>query len=125
MPVSSRTPESLPSHCPLCGAETNLEFSEPAGDASCPNCSCLLWKSRQVLEWIQDYLADTQAIPQDKIVPNAHFFEDIDESLELVELLMQIEDEFEIVIPDEDYEQIRTVSDLVRYIINQQLADSR
>lgn len=121
MNVSSRTPEDLPSQCPLCGEKTNLEYAEPAGDAPCPSCGCMLWKAEHVLEWIQNYLADSQAIPQEKIVPNAVFFKDIDESLELVELLMQVEDEFDLVIPDKDYEKIRTVGDLVRYILNQQM----
>jgi len=29
MPVSSRTPEGFPSRCPLCGAQTKMEFSDP------------------------------------------------------------------------------------------------
>ncbi|MCH5374763.1 MAG: hypothetical protein JJ992_12375, partial [Planctomycetes bacterium] len=63
MTVSSRTPEGLPSHCPLCGAETNLEFSDPAGDAPCPSCGHLLWKSGQVLEMVRHSIAKSQSIP--------------------------------------------------------------
>ena len=33
MTVSSRTPEGLPSECPLCNAKTNVNFSDPADDA--------------------------------------------------------------------------------------------
>ncbi len=36
MTISSRTPEGLPSHCLLCGADVALEYSVPAGDACCP-----------------------------------------------------------------------------------------
>lgn len=43
MTISSRTPEGIPSHCPICGSELKLEFSDPAGDATCPKCGCLVW----------------------------------------------------------------------------------
>jgi hypothetical protein len=40
---SSRTPEGSPVHCPLCGAESRIEISNPPGDAVCPSCGCHLW----------------------------------------------------------------------------------
>jgi anti-sigma B factor antagonist len=49
MSISSRTPEGLPSRCPICGAVPNLELSEPAGDAPCPNCGCLVWHDGEVV----------------------------------------------------------------------------
>ena len=42
------------------------------------------------------------------------------DSLDIVDLLMSIEDEFDITIPDEEITEMKTVSDLVRYIDNNQ-----
>ncbi len=42
------------------------------------------------------------------------------DSLDIVDLLMTIEDEFDITIPDEDVTEMKTVSDLVKYIENNQ-----
>lgn len=49
MSISSRTPEGLPSRCPICGATPNLEYSDPASDAPCPNCGCLVWNDGEVV----------------------------------------------------------------------------
>ncbi len=43
MTISSRTPEGLPNQCPVCGKSVNITPSDPAGDATCPNCGSLLW----------------------------------------------------------------------------------
>jgi acyl carrier protein len=123
MTVSSRTPEGLPSHCPLCGAVTNLEFSDPAGDAPCPNCGYLLRKSNRILSCIRNSLAKYYSIPISEIEAKT-LFEDLrNDSIDLIELLIELEDECDIVIPDEDYSAIRTVGDLIRYVINQQTAN--
>jgi hypothetical protein len=41
--ISSRTPEGVPNHCPVCGHAFNIEPSKPFGDAPCPACGTLLW----------------------------------------------------------------------------------
>ena len=43
MVISSRTPEGRPDRCPVCGSAIEIEPSDPAGDAPCPNCGHLLW----------------------------------------------------------------------------------
>jgi acyl carrier protein len=53
----------------------------------------------------------------DKVIPGANFANDLGaDSLDVVELVMALEDEFEIEIPDEDAEGIATVQDAVTYI---------
>ena len=53
----------------------------------------------------------------DEVVPEALFVEDLGaDSLDLVELVMQMEDEFDVEIPDEDAENIRTVQDAINYV---------
>jgi len=56
-------------------------------------------------------------VEPEKVTPSASFVDDLGaDSLDLVELIMRIEEELEIEIPDEDAEQIVTVDDAVKYI---------
>jgi acyl carrier protein len=56
-------------------------------------------------------------VSEDEVVPEALFVEDLGaDSLDLVELVMQMEDEFDVEIPDEDAENIRTVQDAINYV---------
>ncbi len=53
----------------------------------------------------------------DKITPETSFINDLGaDSLDTVELVMELEDEFEISIPDEDAEKIQTVGNAIDYI---------
>ncbi|REJ90498.1 MAG: acyl carrier protein [Planctomycetota bacterium] len=120
MTVSSRTPEGFPERCVLCGAVTRLEFSGPAGDAPCPNCGCLVWKSAQLLDQFQTRFGDHLFLTRDEISPEMSLAAfDID-SMEVVELVMQFEDTFGVSIPDEDYDRLRTIGDVIRYIQQRQ-----
>jgi acyl carrier protein len=57
------------------------------------------------------------AVEADKITPTASFIEDLGaDSLDIVELVMQMEEEFDLDIPDEDAEKMKTVGDVVKYI---------
>jgi acyl carrier protein len=70
-----------------------------------------------VLEKIKVILAEQFDVEEDSIKPETDLQDDLGaDSLDVVDLLMSIEDEFEIEIPDEEIENIRTVSDLVSYI---------
>ncbi len=62
-------------------------------------------------------LVDELGIDEDKIKPEATFEEDLEvDSLGVVELLMALEDNFDVKIPDEEAEQISTVSDAVTLV---------
>lgn len=117
MNVSSRTPEGKPSECPLCGASTRIEFSNPASDAPCPNCGCLVWRSTEVLITLRNHCESALGVDADLITADSRFFEDLGaDSLDTVELIMELEEEFDITLPDEAVEEIHTVGDVVRYI---------
>lgn len=63
--------------------------------------------------------------PPDKVTPQAKFMEDLGaDSLDTVELVMALEEEFEIEIPDEAAEQITSVQDAVDYINNKVTASA-
>ena len=55
--------------------------------------------------------------PKEEITRESSFIDDLKaDSLDVVELVMELEDEFGVSIPDEDYEKIRTVGDAIDYI---------
>lgn len=70
-----------------------------------------------MLEKIQNMLAEALNIPVEKVSPNAKIVEDLGaDSLDVFELLNQLEDEFGIVIPEEDMEGLVTVADVAAAI---------
>ncbi len=70
-----------------------------------------------VLEKIKVILAEQFDVQDDSLKNDTDLQDDLGaDSLDVVDLLMSIEDEFEIEIPDEEIENIRTVGDLVSYI---------
>ena len=69
------------------------------------------------LERVQNIVSDRLGVDADKVVPDAEFIGDLDaDSLDLVEVIMAMEQEFDVEIQDEDAEKIRTVKDAVTYI---------
>lgn len=122
MNVSSRTPEGLPSRCPLCNADTAIEFSPTTRDAVCPNCGCLLWESAANLEGVRKRIAELLGVSPEEITTDLAFRElsflkEIGAvSLDTVELVMQLEEEFDITLPDDAAEKIVTIGDLIRYL---------
>lgn len=70
-----------------------------------------------VLEKVKAILADQFDAEEDSIVAETTIQEDLGaDSLDVVDLLMTIEDEFEVEIPDTEIENLKTVGDLVKYI---------
>lgn len=72
-----------------------------------------------ILEKLKDIVVEQLDVEKDDIKLESSFQEDLDaDSLDVVELIMAIEEEFEIEIPDEDAEKIARVKDAVDYINN-------
>ena len=70
-----------------------------------------------VLEKVKAILAEQFDVDEDKITVDTDLQEDLGaDSLDVVDLLMSIEDEFEVEVPDEEIENIKTVGALVAYI---------
>lgn len=69
------------------------------------------------LEQIKKILSEQFSISEDEIAMDTSFTEDIGaDSLDLVELIMALEQEFDVEIDDDEVEGIKTVGDAVRYI---------
>ena len=74
-----------------------------------------------VLEKVKKILAEQFDVEEEKIAPYTSIINDLGaDSLDVVDLLMSIEDEFEVEVPDDEIENIKTVEDLVKYIENNQ-----
>ena len=66
---------------------------------------------------LRKIIADQLSVDEEDVVPEASFIEDLNaDSLDLVELIMTLEEEFNIKISDEDAEGIRTVQDARDYL---------
>ena len=73
---------------------------------------------RELEERIRRVVADQLGVDFDTIDPDASIREDLGaDSLELVELLMALEEEFDIEVPDEAAESMATIADVERYIL--------
>ena len=70
-----------------------------------------------MLEKIQEMLAEALNLPLDKVTPNAKIVDDLGaDSLDVVELLSQLEDEYGITIPDDEVETLVTVADVAKEV---------
>ncbi len=70
-----------------------------------------------VLEKIKEIVSEQLDVPAQEVTPEASFVDDLGaDSLDLTELIMAMEDEFETEIDDEEAQQLRTVQDVINYI---------
>ena len=68
-------------------------------------------------ERIKEIIVEQLGVDEAQITPDASFIDDLGaDSLDTVELVMAFEEEFDIEIPDEDAEKIRTVKDVIDYL---------
>lgn len=71
----------------------------------------------EILEKVKAVIVEQLNVEEDDVVEDASFVDDLGaDSLDIVELVMALEEEFGISIPDEDAESIKTVGDAVAYI---------
>jgi acyl carrier protein len=70
-----------------------------------------------IFEKVRDIISDQLGIDADEIAMDSSFIDDLGaDSLDIVELVMALESEFDMEIPDEEAEKISTVGDVVDYI---------
>ncbi len=70
-----------------------------------------------IIETITQIIVDQLGVDKSAVAPEAKFIDDLGaDSLDIVELLMALEDQFGIEVPDEDAEGLQTVGGLMRYI---------
>ena len=70
-----------------------------------------------VFDKIKEIIVEQLGVDEDSITASTHLMKDLEaDSLDAVEIIMAIEDEFELEIPDEQAEQFQLVSNLVKYV---------
>lgn len=70
-----------------------------------------------VAEKVKSIIVNKLGVSEDEVKEESSFVEDLGaDSLDIVELIMDLEEEFGIEIPDEDAEKIRTVGEAIKYI---------
>ena len=70
-----------------------------------------------VEEKVRDIIVEQLGVSPDEVVPEASFIDDLGaDSLDIVELVMAIEEEFDLEIPDEDAERMQTIGDAISYV---------
>ena len=76
-------------------------------------------KKEEMLARLKEIIIDRLDVEEDQIVPEASFVEDLGaDSLDIVELIMGIEEEFDMEIPDEDAEKLTTVAEAMNYTVS-------
>ncbi|MCL5972770.1 acyl carrier protein [Sulfobacillus thermosulfidooxidans] len=71
----------------------------------------------QVFDKVKEIIVDQLGVDEEEVTPEASFIDDLGaDSLDIVELIMALEEEFGLEIPDDEAEKISTVNDAVEYI---------
>ena len=73
-----------------------------------------------VQERVIDIVAEQLGVDKEKVTPETSFVNDLGaDSLDTVELVMELEDEFDLTIPDDQAEKLKTVGEAIEYIKSQ------
>ena len=73
----------------------------------------------EVVAKLKSIVADRLDVEEDQVTPEKNFVEDLGaDSLDIVELIMGIEEEFDIEIPDEDAEKLTSVGEAMNYTLS-------
>lgn len=77
--------------------------------------------NENIFNKVKEIIVDQLDVEPEDVVLEASFIDDLEaDSLDVVEMIMAFEEEFDLEIPDEDAEKIKTVKDVVEYLENHQ-----
>jgi len=75
--------------------------------------------TEEIMEKISKVIIEKLGVKEDQVTPEATFVDDLGaDSLDQVELIMALEDAFDIEIPDEEAEKLKKVQDVIEYVQN-------
>ena len=73
--------------------------------------------SEEITSRVKEIIVEQLGVAADEVVPEASFVEDLGaDSLDIVELIMALEEEYQLEIPDEEAEKMQKVDDVIAYI---------
>jgi acyl carrier protein len=98
----------------------NTEFADPHSLCLKATIICC-WEGNGVSTIVEEkvigIVSEQLGVPKEEVKLESSIIEDLKaDSLDVVELVMELEDEFDITIPDDDYEKLKTVGDAIKYI---------
>jgi len=71
----------------------------------------------QIFDKVRGIVVEQLGVEEEEVTSEASFIEDLGaDSLDIVELIMALEEEFDIEVPDEDAEKLQTINDVIEYI---------
>ena len=77
-----------------------------------------------MLETMKEIIADQLSVSEDEVTLEASFKEDLDaDSLDLFELVMALEEEYDVEIPSDDLAELNTVGDVINYLKDKGVED--
>ena len=130
-------PGGAPNRCPVCDAAIAVEPSQPPGEAPCPRCGVFLWfitmPDGDLWFWEEEQIARLRERILQRICANLgvtpsepiSLFDDLaalgGDSLDMAELVAELEEEFEMTIPHHDFRHVRTLRDLIDYLLRRGL----
>ena len=88
-------------------------------DAAFPTerCNINFWRKKKWQKKLKELVVDQLGVEEDEVTMEATMQDDLGaDSLDLVDLVMSVEEEFGVKVADEDLENIKTVGDIVNYI---------
>jgi len=89
----------------------------PAGIAPSPSPAARSWARSEIEGKVVHVIVDQLGVDEKEVKPAASLVDDLGaDDLDLVEIIMRLEDEFSIEIPDADAEKLKTVRDIVNYV---------
>lgn len=116
MTIASRTPEGFPSRCPICGADSQIEFSDPGDDAVCPVCGSHLLLAQMIVDRFRRKLAEQLGVAEEELTGD--FLSNLGaDSLDTVELLMELEEDFDFDLPIDEAERIHTIRQAIEALL--------
>ncbi|MEM6470539.1 MAG: phosphopantetheine-binding protein [Planctomycetota bacterium] len=115
----SGTTEGMPSRCPLCGAEIEAALTGSVQDVACPSCGHLILASISLLDSIVKRFAEVLGTSPGAINAETRFVDLGVDSLDTIEMLMELEEEHGVSFPDGAEAPVQTIGDVVRFIQDQ------
>lgn len=83
-------------------------------------------KTNEIEARVKKIVVEQLGVKEEEVTTDASFVDDLGaDSLDTVELVMALEEEFETEIPDEDAEKIITIKDAVNYIVNRMARETK
>jgi acyl carrier protein len=131
MTDSSQRPARAQGQCIICATTVTVGATQRYGEVPCPRCGAMMWfcqdraglrlhdaeEAAAIRKRVQEIVGENLGVEPERLTDASSFVQDVGaDTLDIVEMVMELEEAFGISIPDADAEKILTVGDLVDYL---------